>query len=184
MTQSKTANQSISLRRPWYRPSLTTQILIGLESPSSGLDGLEHKANWKLKQRESYQRAIETIQDAGVTVNGCFVLGLDGDGPEVFEAVAEFVTESGLFDVQITVMTPFPGTPLYDRLLADGRLLEPEAWERCTMFDVNVRPAQMSPETLQHELVELGRRLYTTEQRTARRNAFYSHRRRFLREPS
>jgi len=96
--------------------------------------------------------------------------------------VADFVTESGLFDVQITVLTPFPGTPLYDRLLAEGRLLEPTAWERCSMFDVNFQPKHMSPETLQHELVELGRRLYTTDQRKARRNAFYAHRRRFLRE--
>jgi hypothetical protein len=43
---------------------------------------------------------------------------------------------------------PFPGTPLYDRLLEDGRLLEPEAWERCTMFDVNFRPMGMSAATL------------------------------------
>jgi len=96
--------------------------------------------------------------------------------------VADFVAESGLFDVQITVLTPFPGTPLYDRLLAEGRLLEPTAWERCSMFDVNFQPKHMSPKTLQRELVELGRRLYTTDQRKARRSAFYAHRRRFLRE--
>jgi hypothetical protein len=117
-----------------------------------------------------------------VAVNGCFVLGLDGDEPDEFDAVADFVADSGLFDVQITVLTPFPGTPLYDRLLAEDRLLEPMAWERCTMFDVNFRPKHMSPETLQHELVELGRRLYTTDQRKSRRNAFFEHRRRFLRE--
>jgi radical SAM superfamily enzyme YgiQ (UPF0313 family) len=159
------------------------EVLIGLESPTAaGLDGVELRRNWKLGRFDEYKAAIERIQGHGVAVNGCFVLGLDGHGPEVFDAVAEFVTDSGLFDVQITVMTPFPGTPLYDRLLADDRLLEPMAWERCTMFDVNFRPDGMSPETLQHELVELGRRLYTTDQRKARRNAFYAHRRRFLRE--
>jgi hypothetical protein len=71
---------------------------------------------------------------------------------------------------------------MYDRLLADGRLLEPEAWERCTMFDVNFRPAQMSPGELQHNLVALGRRLYTDDERVRRRSAFHDHRRRFLRE--
>ena len=95
--------------------------------------------------------------------------------------MADFVAESGQFDVQITVLTAFPGTPLYDRLLDEGRLLEPEAWERCTLFDVNFRPKHMSAEALQRNLVELGRRLYTEDERIRRRNAFHDHRRRFLR---
>ena len=74
------------------------------------------------------------------------MLGLDGDGPEVFEAVERFVRESGQFDVQITVMTAFPGTPLYERLKAEGRLLIVEgAWEQCTLFDVNFRPCGCRP---------------------------------------
>jgi radical SAM superfamily enzyme YgiQ (UPF0313 family) len=158
------------------------EVLIGLESPTlGGIEGVELRRNWKRSRFARYMEAIEAIQGNGVTVNGCFVLGLDGDGPEVFDAVADFVGESGLFDVQVTVLTPFPGTPLYDRLLAEGRLLDPTAWERCTMFDVNFRPQGMSPETLQHELVELGRRLYTKEARRERRNAFYRQRRSFVR---
>ena len=165
------------------RESGCAEVLIGLESPTArGVDGVELRRNWKRRQFDHYRDAIERIQSHGVAVNGCFVLGLDGDGPEVFDAVANFVSESGLFDVQITVLTPFPGTPLYDRLSAEGRLLEADAWERCTLFDVNFRPQGMSPETLQHELVELGRRLYTEEGRKARRHAFHEHRRRFLRE--
>jgi radical SAM superfamily enzyme YgiQ (UPF0313 family) len=159
------------------------EVLIGLESPTAeGIDGVELRRNWKRQRFDRYRDAIERIQSHGVAVNGCFVLGLDGDGPEVFDAVAGFVGASGLFDVQITVLTPFPGTPLYDRLLVEGRLLEPTAWERCTLFDVNFRPQGMSPEHLQHELVELGRRLYTEEGRKSRRNAFHEHRRRYLRE--
>ena len=159
------------------------EVLIGLESPTkAGLDGVELRRNWKQGRFDQYKGAIERIQGHGVAVNGCFVLGLDGDGPDEFDAVAKFVTESGLFDVQITVLTPFPGTPLYDRLLAEGRLLEPEAWERCSMFDVNFVPKHMSAETLQWELVELGRRLYTDDQRKARREAFSAHRKRFLRQ--
>lgn len=165
------------------RESGCAEVLIGFESPTAkGIDGVELRRNWKRQRFDRYRDSIERIQSHGVAVNGCFVLGLDGDGPEVFDAVANFVSESGLFEVQITVLTPFPGTPLYDRLRAEGRLLEEEAWERCTLFDVNFRPQGMSPETLQQELVKLGRRLYTEEQRKARRNAFHEHRRRFLRE--
>lgn len=159
------------------------EVLIGLESPSAGgLNGVELRRNWKHGRVGRYLEAVERIQSHGIAVNGCFVLGLDGDGPEIFDAVYDFVQASGQFDVQITVLTPFPGTPMYDRLLADGRLLEPDAWERCTMFDVNFRPAQMSPAELQHQLVELGRRLYTEDERARRRSAFHEHRRSFLRE--
>jgi radical SAM superfamily enzyme YgiQ (UPF0313 family) len=159
------------------------EVLIGLESPrAGGLNGVELRRNWKHGRVGHYLEAIERIQSHGIAVNGCFVLGLDGDGPEIFDAVYDFVQASGQFDVQITVLTAFPGTPMYDRLLADGRLLEPEAWERCTMFDVNFRPAQMSPGELQHNLVALGRRLYTDGERVRRRSAFHEHRRSFLRE--
>ena len=157
------------------------EVLIGLESPTlSGVDGVEMRRNWKRGRFDDYADAIQRIQSHGIAVNGCFVLGLDGDGPEVFDAVEAFVRRSGQFDVQITVMTPFPGTPLYDRLLADDRLLEPTAWERCSLFDVNFRPLRMSAEQLQLEGLELGRRLYSEEARTARRHRFHQQRRHLL----
>jgi radical SAM superfamily enzyme YgiQ (UPF0313 family) len=159
------------------------EVLIGFESPSSsGLDGVELRRNWKRARLDGYREAIARIQGHGIAVNGCFVLGLDGDGPEVFDAIDAFVQETGLFDVQLTALTPFPGTPLYDRLLREGRLLEPTAWERCSLFDVNFKPVRMSAEALQRDLVELGRCVYTDERRTARRQAFKRQRRRFLRE--
>ena len=140
------------------------QVLIGFESPSpQGLEGIEKKTNWKAKQFANYCRAVEAIQRHGITVNGCFVMGLDGTGPECFDNVHQFVRESGLFDVQITFMTPFPGTPLYERLLAQGRILEPGAWERCTLFDINFQPQQMSRSELEEGFKALGRKLYADE---------------------
>jgi radical SAM superfamily enzyme YgiQ (UPF0313 family) len=154
------------------------EVLIGFETPStSGLDGLELKRNWKLKRLDGYKAAIEKIQSHGIAVNGCFILGLDGDSAEVFEAVWAFTREAGLYDVQITVLTPFPGTPLYSRLQAEGRILEEGAWEKCTMFEVNFRPQQMSSSELQHGLIELGKRIYTDEMKLWRVNAFRQHRR-------
>src|SRR5438105_251342 len=149
------------------------QVLIGLESPTaSGLDGVELRNNWKRRRLGSYADAVETIQSHGIAVNGCFTLGLDGDGPQVFDAVCRFVEDSGLQEVQITVMTAFPGTPLYRRLKAEGRLLEETAWEKCTLFDVNFRPRQMSPRELEVGLIELGRRLYSREAKQRRNFSF------------
>lgn len=159
------------------------EVLIGLESPTAlGLDHVEQRRNWKRSRFDDYLDAVRRIQSHGIAVNGCFVLGLDADGPSVFDGVEAFVRASGQFDVQITVMTPFPGTPLYDRLLAEGRLLEPTAWERCSLFDVNFRPLTMSPEELQARALDLGRRLYTEQERTARRRRFHAQRRQFLHE--
>ena len=150
------------------------QILVGLESPTAaGLDGLELKANWKLKQRDGYQRAIATIQDAGITVNGCFVVGLDGQDATSFDAVFDFVRASGLYEVQITVMTAFPNAPLYDRLQSAGRLLDAEAWEACTLFDVNYVPERMSVTELEQGFRGLARRIYDAGFIEERRRRFF-----------
>ena len=140
------------------------QVLIGLESPTPrGLNRLELLRNWKLRKLPNYESAIEEIQSHGITVNGCFILGLDHEGPEVFDEIYDFVDRTGVFDAQITVLTPFPGTPLYDRLLRDGRILEPGAWHKCTLFDVNHVPTNMSPEALQRGMVELAGRLFNPD---------------------
>jgi radical SAM superfamily enzyme YgiQ (UPF0313 family) len=150
------------------------QILIGLESSSANaLDGVEQRTNWKRKRAGGYLRAIERIQRHGITVNGCFVLGLDNSGPESFEAVRRFVQESGLYEVQITVQTAFPGTPLYDRLKQEGRLLREDAWETCSLFDVNFVPAQMTVAELEAGFRELGKALYSAEATRERRRGFF-----------
>jgi radical SAM superfamily enzyme YgiQ (UPF0313 family) len=155
------------------RESGCVQILVGLESPTpKGLNGIELNRNWKRQRFDRYKEAIERIQSNGILVTGCFVLGLDGHTPAVFEDVHRFVEESGVGEVQITVMTPFPGTPLYERLKADGRLLDETAWEKCTLFDVNIRPDGMSVSELERGLLELGQRLYSPEEKKARRRAF------------
>lgn len=164
------------------RASGCRELLIGLESPTlAGVDGVEQRRNWKKGRFAGYKDAIARIQGHRIAVNGCFVLGLDGDGPEVFDAVEAFVRDSGQFDVQITVLTPFPGTPLYARFAREGRLLEEGAWERCSLFDVNFRPLRMTPEELQRGLIGLARRLYTDQERDARRERFWQQRRAYRR---
>jgi len=150
------------------------QILIGLESPTAaGLNGVELNSNWKYRKRDYYREAIERIQSHGVTVNGCFVLGLDGDSEEVFDRIPEFVEETALYDVQITVQTPFPGTPLYGRLLADGRLIEPGNWRKCTLFDVNFHPLHMTRERLEQKFFELAATLYSEDAVIRRHRHFF-----------
>jgi radical SAM superfamily enzyme YgiQ (UPF0313 family) len=155
------------------RDSGCAQVLIGLESPiESGLAGLELHSDWKRRWYPQYKDAIQRIQSHGVTVNGCFVIGLDGHTKDIFEQVYEFVRDAGLYEVQVTIQTPFPGTPLYDRLAKERRLLRPNAWERCTLFDVNYIPTHMSPEELAEGFRQLVVRLYSTEFTNWRRDNF------------
>src|SRR5439155_17502407 len=155
------------------RDSGCQQILIGLESPrKASLDRLETNSNWKLRQQDRYEQAIAKIQSCGITVNGCFNLGLDGDTPEVFDDVLHFVRDSGLYEVQITFLTAFPGTPLYRRLKAEGRIIRDRAWELCTLFDINIQPKSMSIDQLQAGFLRLAKTLYSKEETETRRRAF------------
>ena len=155
------------------RASGCAEVLIGFESPGDwGLHGIELKKDWKWKRWREAKAAVERIQSFGIRVNGCFILGLDGQGPDIFDKVLEFVMETEMFDVQITVQTPFPGTPLYQRLKSAGRLLRDDAWEMCTLFDVNFRPQQMSSEELRRGFRDLGVRIYSHELTEKRRANF------------
>jgi len=155
------------------RESGCAQVLIGLESPTeSALDGIELKANWKYRQWSHYKDAIHEIQAHGIGVNGCFVVGLDGHDTGIFEQICEAVRELELQEVQVTLQTAFPGTPLYARLLDEGRLLEATAWKRCTLFDVNYHPARMSADELASGFRTLVTRLYDDEFTRWRRERF------------
>lgn len=148
------------------------QILIGLESATSeSLDGLDPH-NWKARKFDSYLTAIDKIQSRGISVNGCFVLGLDTHTPQTFEVIRDFIQQSNLLEAQITVLTPFPGTPLYHRLHREGRLLKERYWDRCTLFDVNFQPKNMSVKELEAGLRWLFGEVYNAKE-FARRKRHY-----------
>jgi radical SAM superfamily enzyme YgiQ (UPF0313 family) len=148
------------------------QVLIGFESPrENDLNGID-PASWKSRQTPNYRRAVDVLQSRGVSVNGCFILGLDSHTPDIFPAVLDFVRSSGLADVQYTVLTPFPGTPLFDRLHKEGRLLQEKFWDSCTLFDVNFRPNQMTVSELESGLRWLFRETYSRDETSRRLRAF------------
>ncbi|MDX1565923.1 MAG: radical SAM protein [Phycisphaeraceae bacterium] len=149
------------------------QVLIGFESPDgAGLDSVELKSNWKAKNLPHYKEAIRRIQFNGVRVNACFVLGLDGQTPDSFEAVREFVDQTQPFDVQITYQTPFPNTPLYKQLQSTNRLTHDGEWNRHTLFDINYKPADMTREQLRAGFFKLTKQLYSNQATKARHDHF------------
>jgi hypothetical protein len=90
----------------------------------------------------------------------------------VFDLIPRFVEQTGLYDVQVTVQTAFPGTPLYARLAAQGRLIEPHNWRKCSLFDVNFLPAHMSPLRLEQKFRDLVSLLYNHDELARRHRRF------------
>ena len=153
-------------------PSGCRQVLIGFESPRrASLEGVD-QANWKARQHARYLDVIDKIQGRGVSVCGCFIVGLDADSPDIFEEVQQFVDRSRLLEVQITILTPFPGTRLYHQLFEEGRLLYPGAWDRCTLFDLNFRPRRMSVEQLEEGVMQLWRTTWNKEALASRKQYY------------
>ena len=170
-TDLSVANDEVLLKA--MRESGCAQVLIGLESPDmSSMNKLEMRANWKYKTWQHYKESIRKIQSHGIRVIGCFILGLDGHHLNVFDDVYLFANELELFDIQITIQTPFPGTPLYERLKSEQRLIEECNWNKCTLFDINFRPTDMSVDELKNGYMQLAEKLYSRESTNWRREKF------------
>ena len=89
--------------------------------------------------------------------------------------------------MQVTFLTAFPGTPLHRRLKNEGRILRDNAWELCTLFDINFQPRNMSVAELQSGFMSLVKNLYSADETAARRRNFHQRlraTRRAEREPA
>jgi len=95
-----------------------------------------------------YDDAIRRAHDLGIMVNGSFVFGLDGDGPDVFARTVEWGVSRGLETSTFHIMTPYPGTALHRRMTDDGRIVTDD-WDRYDTRHVVYRPTGMSPEQLE-----------------------------------
>ena len=132
-------------------------LLMGLESIS--------KANLRqsckgFNDPEGFRGAVEALHQHRIALQGCFVFGLDHDTPEVFETTARFAVEAGIDLPRFAVVTPFPGTGLYQRLEREGRILT-RNWELYDGQHVVFQPAQMSVEQLQRGIERAWRQTYS-----------------------
>lgn len=125
-------------------------LLMGLESMSkSNLRGSRKAFN----SPDDYGRVVERLHAHGIALQGCFVFGLDDDHPDIFLKTAEFAIETKIDLPRFAVVTPFPNTPLFQRLEAEGRILT-RNWELYDAQHVVFQPKNMSVQELQ-EGIEL-----------------------------
>jgi radical SAM superfamily enzyme YgiQ (UPF0313 family) len=122
-----------------------TGVFVGFES-LSGENLVE--ANKKTPSPADYARRVAILHDHGIQVNGSFVLGFDHDRPDVFERTVSWIEEARLECATFHILTPYPGTPLFRRMDAEGRLLHKD-WRLYDTAHAVFRPRHMSPEELE-----------------------------------
>jgi len=120
-------------------------LFIGFES-LHGQDQL--MKNRSFETPEAMGRAVKRIHDSNIGIQGSFIFGFDNDSPGVFRETVNFIQDTGIELPNLCILTPFPGTPLFDDLEIQGRILH-RNWSCYDMNHVVFMPRNMSPEELQ-----------------------------------
>jgi radical SAM superfamily enzyme YgiQ (UPF0313 family) len=119
-------------------------LFVGFETLSeSGLQGAGKRQNLG----RSYRDVVRRLDELGVMINGSFVFGLDGDGPDVFSRTVDWAVRSGITTATFHVLTPYPGTQLFAEMAAQDRI-ETRDWDLYDTRHVVYRPSGLSPEAL------------------------------------
>lgn len=134
-----------------------TGVFIGFESLSD--DNLA-ASNKKTPKASDYARRVRLLHDYGIQVNGSFVLGFDHDRKDVFARTADWIEDNRLECATFHILTPYPATPLFTQMEAQGRILHRD-W---TLYDTGhavFRPKHMTPEELEHGYAWIYQRLFS-----------------------
>ncbi len=139
------------------RKSGARAFLIGFESlrPAT-LSSMNKMMNLR-PNTQNFKDSIKKIQDHGIAIVGGFMFGADDDTMETFEQTLEFIIDSGIDAVQLSIQTPLPGTVLYQELAENNRILlndYPKDWEAYNVFEPVFQPANMTPAELYGGLVD------------------------------
>jgi len=147
----------------WAARAGCKMVFLGLESEDEDdLAEINKQLNLK-RQVSAYSRAFKRIHRAGIAVLGAFIFGMDGDTPDKLKSRAQYMIRSEVDVMQVTHLTPLPGTRLFDKLRQEGRIIYgdfPRDWSRYDMTQVVHRPAKMSPTELSADILRCNRDLY------------------------
>lgn len=121
-------------------------IFVGFEN----LDANNLRDHGKVQNLgRDYGAAVRRVHEQGVMVNGSFVFGMDEDGPDVFDRTADWAVSHGIETATFHVMTPYPGTALFHRMEAEGRLLHRD-WDLYDTRHTVFKPARLTPDQLEN----------------------------------
>lgn len=107
-------------------------------------------SNMKHNKAHSYEKAVQKLHDLGIMINGSFVFGLDNDGIDVFDRTVEWSVNNAITTATFHILTPYPGTRLYDVLNQENRI-ESRNWD-----NYDTRHAVFTPRGISKEALEAG----------------------------
>lgn len=120
-------------------------LFVGFETLNS--DNLTEQRKFQNLRRD-YAAATRRLHDLGVMINGSFVFGMDGDDRSVFARTVDWAITQGIETATFHILTPYPGTALYQRMQAQGRMTTMD-WDRYDTRHAVFRPARMSAADLE-----------------------------------
>jgi len=127
-----------------------TATAAGLKGIFVGFETIEEKSCarlTKLLPNQEYGIAIQKCKTAGVMLHGSFIFGLDEHDKTIFARTLDFVMKHKIFSVGANVLTPYPGTPLFARMVKEGRLLH-RNWAFYDHATPVFQPARMTVQDL------------------------------------
>jgi radical SAM superfamily enzyme YgiQ (UPF0313 family) len=134
-----------------------TGVFVGFESLT---DQNLSDARKKTPKAADYARRVRMLHDYGIQVNGSFVLGFDHDTKDVFTRTAAWIEDNRLECATFHILTPYPSTPLFRQMEAEGRLLHRD-WTLYDTAHAVFRPKHMSPEELENGYAWIYHRLFS-----------------------
>jgi radical SAM superfamily enzyme YgiQ (UPF0313 family) len=120
-------------------------LFIGFETLSPNNLRAQHKHQ---NLYRDYGQAVRRLHDLGVTVNGSFVFGMDGDDETTFAHTVDWAISQGIETATFHILTPYPDTALFKRLVEQDRILH-QNWDLYDTRHTVFRPARMMPDTLE-----------------------------------
>jgi radical SAM superfamily enzyme YgiQ (UPF0313 family) len=120
-------------------------LFVGFETLNSA--NLREQRKYQNLHRD-YAAAIRRLHDLGVMINGSFVFGMDDDDSSVFERTVDWAIDQGIETATFHILTPYPGTALYKRMVAQNRMVTGD-WDRYDTRHVVFRPSRMTGDELE-----------------------------------
>lgn len=132
-------------------------LFIGFESINPESVKNVHKVQNSTKE---YERAIREIHKRGIMINGSFVFGLDGDTIDTFDSTVRWIVKNRIETVTSHILTPYPGTALYDRMKKANRITSNDLSKYNTAHVV-FKPLGMNAEELYHGYLQVYKNVYS-----------------------
>jgi len=119
-------------------------IFVGFETLTP--DNLR-RSNKRQNLGRDYKAVCDRLHSLGIMINGSFVFGMDDDGDDVFKRTVDWAVERGITTATFHIMTPYPGTQLYARMMREGRITTHD-WNVYDTRHVVYQPARLRPDAL------------------------------------